>query len=258
MIVRYLVDIIHEESNYMNIAVILASGIGKRMGAGKNKVFLRLKNKPVIFYVLRVFESHPKIKKIIITSKPDEIGALKRICRKYDFKKVTDIIPGGNERQDSAFNALKRIKEKNLAKENSMVVFHNGANPFVTGDEIGRSILEAKKHGACVVAHPSKDTIKEVGENGMVVKTLERKKLWNMQTPQTIRFDLAFKAFSEALKDNFLGTDDVSLVERLGKKVKVITGSIHNFKITTPMDLELAKIIIKKYAKSALQKRTYE
>lgn len=231
----------------MGIAIILASGIGKRMGAGKNKVFLRLKNKPVIFYVLQAFENHPKIRKIVVTSKLAEIDMLKKICQRYGFKKVVDVIPGGKERQDSAFNALKYTREKKLAKENSAIIFHNGANPFVTESEIGRSILEAKNHGACVVAHPSKDTIKEVAEDGIVVKTLERKKLWNMQTPQTIRFDLAFEAFSKAFKDSFLGTDDVSLVERLGKKVRVIEGSAHNFKITTPMDLELAKIIIKKY-----------
>jgi 2-C-methyl-D-erythritol 4-phosphate cytidylyltransferase len=231
----------------MGIAIILASGIGKRMGAGKNKVFLRIRNKPVIFYVLRSFENYPKIKKIIITSKADEIGALKKICQKYNFEKVVGIIPGGKERQDSAFGALRYIKENKLAGKNSVIIFHNGANPFVTKEEIGKSILEAKKHGACVVAHPSKDTIKEIAEDGMVVKTLERKKLWNMQTPQTIRFGLAFEAFSKASRDNFLGTDDVSLVERLGEKVKVIEGSKYNFKITTLMDLELAKIIIKKH-----------
>ena len=91
-----------------------------------------------------------------------------------------------------------------------------------------------------------RDTIKEVKKNGIVIKTLDREKLWSMQTPQTIKFSIAYKAFSKAFKDNFLGTDDVSLVERIGEKVKIIEGSVYNFKITRPIDLELAKIIVKK------------
>ena len=126
------------------------------------------------------------------------------------------------------------------------MLFHNGANPFVTQKEINQSVTEAGKHGACVVAHPTKDTVKEVDEKGLVMKTLERKKLWSMQTPQAIEFQLAHEAFSKADQDGFLGTDDVSLVERLGKEVKVINGSSYNFKITHPIDLELANLIIRK------------
>ena len=117
----------------------------------------------------------------------------------------------------------------------------------MTPEEISETFLNAKKYGACAIAHPTKDTIKEADKNGIVQKTLDRSKLWNMQTPQTIKFSLALEAFTKAFKENFLGTDDVSLVERLGKKVKLIEGSTYNFKITTPTDFKLAKIIIKNF-----------
>ena len=221
--------------------------MGKRMGAGKNKVLLSIGRKPIIFYAINAFEKNSKIHRILIAAKAEEISTFLNLIKKYNFKKVIAIIPGGKERQDSAFNALKHLQGINGKDKKAIVVFHNGANPFITQEEISKSILEAKMHGACVVAHPTKDTIKEVDKTGLVEKTLERKKLWSMQTPQTIRFNLAIKAFSKASRDNFLGTDDVSLVERLGGKVKVIEGSIYNFKITTPIDIELAKIIIRDY-----------
>ena len=231
----------------MNIAIILAAGMGRRMGKGKNKVFLNLRKRPIIFYTINAFEKNPKIKSIILVTREEEITDFLNLSQKYKFKKIKTIIAGGKERQDSAYNALKFLEKELNQNNKSVIVFHNGANPFVTQKEINQSIEEAKKYGACVVAHPAKDTIKEIDSKGLVIKTLDRKKLWNMQTPQTICFNLAIQAFSKAYKDNFLGTDDVSLVERMGKKVKIVHGSSHNFKITTPLDMELAKIIIQNY-----------
>ena len=229
----------------MNIGVILASGIGKRMEAGKNKVFLKLKNKPLIYYSLQAFEKCSDIDAILLVVREEEIQLAKKIIAQHGFKKVMDVISGGKERQFSGLNALLYLNEVLQEKNKAFVAFHNGANPFVTSEEISATLLGAKKYGACAIAHPTKDTIKEVDKKGMVARTLDRSKLWNMQTPQTIKFPLAFEAFIRATQDNFIGTDDVSLVERLGKKVKIIQGSKYNFKITTPLDLELAKIIIK-------------
>lgn len=205
--------------------------------------------KPLLFYALDTFEKDPHIKKIIVTARQKEAGDIEKLSRKFGFKKIERIIPGGMERQDSAFKALQYLYQKIGRKENPLVIFHNGANPFVTHKEISQSIKVAKKYGACGVAHPTKDTIKEVSKNGVVVKTLERKKLWNMQTPQAIQFRLAYKAFLSAHKAKFVGTDDVSLVERLGVKVRVIQGSPYNFKITHPIDLELAKVIFRNFRK---------
>ena len=126
------------------------------------------------------------------------------------------------------------------------MLFHNGANPFVSQDEIKTVIAGARKFGSAVVAHKTKDTIRKVKKNGLSAGVIDRSSLWNMQTPQAIRFSLALKAFSQAEKEGFLGTDDASLVERLGKKVLIVEASENNFKVTTPIDLDLAKIILKK------------
>jgi 2-C-methyl-D-erythritol 4-phosphate cytidylyltransferase len=231
----------------MNIGIILASGIGKRMKAGKNKVLLLLGGKPLILHTLKAFEKCQEIDGILIVIRKDEIKLAENIVKKHKIKKVVGIIEGGKERQFSGLNAILYLDKIIKDKAGAIVLFHNGANPFVTSEEINESIRNAKKYGACAVAHPTKDTIKEVDRNGLVIKTLDRSKLWNMQTPQSIKFPLAYEAFTKAEKDNFIGTDDVSLVERLGKKVKIIEASENNFKITTPKDLELAKIVIKKF-----------
>lgn len=230
----------------MNIAIILASGVGKRMGAEKNKTLLKLDNKPLIYYAIENFQKSKIVDKIILVVKGGEEKMFQAIVQRYNFKKVVAIISGGEERQDSAYNGIKFIKEKFGKFKNMVVLFHNGANPFVTQDEIAEVILNAKKLGAAVVAHKTKDTIRRVSSARLSLGVIDRSSLWNMQTPQAINFTLAVRAFFKAKKDGFLGTDDVSLVERLGKKVKIIEASENNFKITTPLDLELAKIILKK------------
>lgn len=228
----------------MNVAILLASGQGKRMKANKNKALLTLRGKPLIYYSLKIFQESDKIDSVLVVCKKEERDFFEEIIRRYKFDKVENLIEGGLERQDSAYNAVFYLDESLSSEEKHLVLFHNGANPFVTKDEISRSVKMAKKYGACVVAHPTRDTVKEVDSQGLVIKTPERKRLWNMQTPQTIEFELAKKAFAQAKKENFVGTDDVSLVERLGEPVRVIEGSKFNFKITTPIDLELAEIIL--------------
>ena len=216
------------------------------MASGKNKVFLTLGRRPLISYAIAAFEKRPEVGAIVVTARDGEIDDFQNIVRKFQFKKVKAVIHGGATRQDSAFNALEYLNADMDTSTNPVVVFHNGANPFVTADEICRSIEGARKYGSCVVAHRSKDTIKEVDDDGMVAKTLDRKNLWNMQTPQAIQFRLAHTAFRRARVDGYVGTDDVSLVERIGKKVKVIEGSAFNFKITYPIDLALAKLLLQK------------
>ena len=216
------------------------------MASGKNKVFLTLGRRPLISYAIAAFEKRPEVGAIVVTARDGEIDDFQNIVRKFQFKKVKAVIHGGPARQDSAFNALEYLNTDRDTSTNPVVVFHNGANPFVTADEICRSIEGARKYGSCVVAHRSKDTIKEVDDDGMVAKTRDRKNLWNMQTPQAIQFRLAHAAFRRAYVDGYVGTDDVSLVERIGKKVKVIEGSAFNFKITYPIDLALAKLLLQK------------
>jgi 2-C-methyl-D-erythritol 4-phosphate cytidylyltransferase len=230
----------------MNIAVILASGKGKRMLAKKNKVLLDIEDEPIASYSARIFNDHPDISEIIIVCLNKERDIFQDMVQEYNISKVSAIIEGGKERQDSAFNALKHLKKRFGKKQGVYVLFHNAANPFVSEKEITESIFAAKKYGACAVAHQTKDTIKKVDDEGVVKGTLDRANLRNMQTPQIIEMQLAMEAFSRACEDGFLGTDDVSLVERLSKPVKIVEASPDNFKITTPLDLELARIIFRK------------
>jgi len=192
---------------------------------------------------------------IILVVKEGEEKFFQKIVDKYRLKKVAAIIFGGSERQYSANNSVKFIKNNFHNLKDAILLFHNGANSFVSQDEIREVIAGAKKFGSAAVAHKTKDTIRRVKSGGLSAGVVDRSDLWNMQTPQAIKFILALKAFAQAEKDNFLGTDDVSLVERLGKKVRIIEASEHNFKVTTPVDLDLAKIVLKKLRKPQLNSR---
>ncbi|MDY0302225.1 MAG: 2-C-methyl-D-erythritol 4-phosphate cytidylyltransferase, partial [Candidatus Moranbacteria bacterium] len=229
----------------MNIAIILASGVGKRMKAGKNKTLLELDNKPLIYYAIKNFEKSKLISKIVLVVREGEEKYFNDIVKKYNFKKIIAVISGGEERQYSAHNGIKFIEDKFGKFKKMIVLFHNGANPFVSQNEIKNVVTEALKYGAAAVAHKTKDTIRRVNDANLSSGVIEREGLWNMQTPQAIEFSLAKRVFKKAQEDNFLGTDDVSLVERLGKKVKIIEASENNFKITTPLDLELARIVLR-------------
>ena len=230
----------------MNIAIILASGVGKRMKAGKNKTLLELDNKPLIYYAIKNFEKSKLISKIVLVVREGEEKYFNDIVKKYNFKKIIAVISGGEERQYSAHNGIKFIEDKFGKFKKMIVLFHNGANPFVSQNEIKNVVTEALKYGAAAVAHKTKDTIRRVNDANLSSGVIEREGLWNMQTPQAIEFSLAKRVFKKAQEDNFLGTDDVSLVGRLGKKVKIIEASENNFKITTPLDLELARIVLRK------------
>jgi 2-C-methyl-D-erythritol 4-phosphate cytidylyltransferase len=221
----------------MNIAIILAGGKGKRM-KGIDKVLFEIKGKPLFCYTLAVFEKHPLIDKIIFVARKNYFRDIISAQKKYKLKKIADLIEGGKERQDSAYSGLSAAAKVG-ARRGDLILFHNAANPLVLPEEISRLIAETKKYKAALLAMPSKDTIKEINENGFIKKTLDRKKIFLAQVPQAIEYELAKKAFSKADKEKFYGTDDVSLVERLGNKVKVVPCSYRNIKITTPDDLKI-------------------
>lgn len=224
----------------MNIAIILAAGKSKRM-RGINKIFYKIGGKPLIFYTILAFEKHRGIKKIIIVTKKSNFKEFFSLIKKYKFRKIITITEGGKERQDSAFNGLRAAGDSG-AKPRDLILFHNGANPFIFQKEISKVIKAADKYKAALVGQPAKDTIKGVDKNGFIEKTIPRNKIYLAQTPQVIEFSLAKKAFEKAKNDNFQGTDDVSLVERLGKKVKIVPCSCENIKVTTKSDLKIAKI----------------
>lgn len=220
-------------------AVIVAAGRGERM-EGADKVFSHLSGEPVLAHSVSVFECSPLVDQIVIVLREDSVGLGLRLVADEKWRKVTDVCPGGDRRQDSVLNGLKKLSDCRW------VVVHDGARPFVTEDIIEKGLTAARESGASVAAVPVKDTIKRVGSDGFVIKTPPRDNLWAAQTPQVFRLDVIKKAYGKVIEDV---TDDSLLAERIGIKVKVFMGGYDNIKITTPADLELAKLIKRKERK---------
>lgn len=223
-------------------AIIPAAGQSRRMGLGTNKQFLTLGGKPVLAHTLAVFENCLAVQEIIVVAAPgEEEYCSQEIVRKYNFSKVFQVITGGRERQDSVYQGILA-----LSSDTDLVVVHDGARLFLTAELIEESINHCQETGAAIVAVPVKDTIKIVNEEHTVENTPPRNILWAVQTPQTFSYSLLKKAHQEAKLDGFLGTDDASLVERLGGQVRVVLGSYENLKITTPEDLIIGEAILRR------------
>src|SRR3989338_8509635 len=226
----------------MNFAIIVAAGKSKRMSKNVNKVFLPLLNKPMISYTIKNFQNCKHIDEIIIVTQKNDVKKISEIKQKYNFNKIKNIVFGGIERQESVYNGLMSIKN---ARNDDIVVVHNGSNPLVKESEIVECVNAAKQYGAAVAGFPLKDTIKKIS-NGFVEKTIDRKGIYQVQTPQAIKYGMLVDAFENAKKNKLKFTDDVSLVEALGKKVKIVECSYENIKITTPEDLKIAEAILMK------------
>jgi 2-C-methyl-D-erythritol 4-phosphate cytidylyltransferase len=219
------------------LAIILAGGAGKRMGAPTNKQFLLLDNKPIIVHTLQIFEECRAIDGVhLVVNQKDLPTIQEEILETYRFNKVLKIVIGGRLRQDSVRNGLESIENPC-----DIVVIHDGARPFVTPAYIEKGIYLMEMFDAIIPALPVKDTVKVVSKEGFVVKTLERDSLWQVQTPQTFKYNLILKAYREGMAKKLFGYDDATFIESLGKKVKVIESSPYNMKITTPEDLVIAR-----------------
>jgi len=225
----------------MNHAIIVGAGKGERMQSKVNKILLSLEEKPILCHTIKKFEDSELIDNIILVINKDDEQEIKNLIKRYNLK-IKNIVFGGEKRQDSVYNGINAIEN---ADNEDIILIHNAANPFVDKKTIKEVIKETKTHGAAVAAIKAKDTIKKVDEDNFVIETLERKKLWQMQTPQAMKYDLAVKAFEQAYKDSFYATDDVALIERLGEKVKIVETNKENIKITTPEDLIAAEKITK-------------
>lgn len=225
----------------MSVTVLIpAAGMGARMGAAVNKQYLCLANRPILAHTLALFEHHPAIGQIYVISPAEEIDYCRtEVVRRYDFTKVRDIVPGGVERQDSVRNGLLACS----AAAGDMVLIHDGVRPFFPVECMETLMTTAARVGGCVVGVPVKDTIKEVSA-GLVEGTPDRRRLWQAQTPQAFPFAVIRDAHERAHRDGYRGTDDASLVERLGQPVAMIEGSYRNIKITTPEDLVLARAFL--------------
>ncbi|MBS2967308.1 2-C-methyl-D-erythritol 4-phosphate cytidylyltransferase [Metabacillus sp. KIGAM252] len=222
----------------MNYEVVIpAAGQGKRMNAGKNKQFIELEGKPVIAHTLSVFEADPSCTGIILVINEAERDEFMDMIERYSFSKIKKMAGGGAERQESVYNGLKHASEP-------IVFIHDGARPFIEYPILQELAAAAEREGAATLAVPVKDTIKRV-EQGEVLETVERSSLWAVQTPQAFRLSEILHAHEDAELHHYQGTDDASLIERLDKKVQVITGSYANLKLTTPEDLLIADAILK-------------
>ena len=227
-------------NNVRCIAIVLAGGSGKRMGLEISKQFLKLNGKPIIAYTLEKFSDVDEIDDIILVTKPEYIDYCKKeIIDKYGIKKVSDIVCGGRERQESVFKGLQAVKD-----ENSIVLIHDGVRPFVSKSHIFETIKGAYESGGCILGVRANDTIKICDDNNLVASTLDRNRLWYIQTPQTFKYSLIYNAHCDADKSGFFATDDSMIAEKSGIPVKVIEGSYDNIKLTTIEDITIAKAII--------------
>jgi 2-C-methyl-D-erythritol 4-phosphate cytidylyltransferase len=223
-------------------ALIPAAGMGRRMGQKVAKQFLPLGDKPMLAHTLLAFQRAAGVDEIIpILSREDMESCLRDVIEQYHITKVKTLVVGGKERQDSVMNGLQKLE-----KDASIVLVHDGVRPFVTGAMIQESIDHARKGECIAVGVPLKDTVKEVDDKHMVRHTLERSRLWAIQTPQTFPVKLLKHAYEESYRHKVFGTDDAMLVERAGVPVRIIMGSYENIKITTPEDLILAEEILKR------------
>jgi 2-C-methyl-D-erythritol 4-phosphate cytidylyltransferase len=226
----------------MITAIVPAAGIGLRMGNTTPKPYLLLGGKPILAHTLGIFEKIKEIQEVILVVHPDELDyCQEKVISPYGFKKVLRLVPGGKERQDSVYNALKALKDED---ELEIILVHDGVRPFVTPEQVCRVIQAARSHGAAVLGLPAQDTLKIVSAEGQIRQTLERQDVWQIQTPQAFQAALLRRAFTEAYSRNFYGTDEASLVEQLQQPVVVVPGSPLNQKITTPEDLALAEAIL--------------
>jgi len=224
----------------MNSAIIAAAGSGSRMASDRPKQFLLLAGIPIIFHTLKAFEQCDSIHETIVVLPPESSAEFLEGAAKFGLKKVSRVVPGGATRADSVKRGLTAVR----AASAGIVAIHDGVRPFVSADEIGRTIAAAEQYEAAILVAPATDTIKVVDESS-VVRTLDRRELRHALTPQCFRYDLLVRAYAQADVADARLTDDSSLVEQLGVKVAVVEGSARNIKITTAEDLRIAEILMR-------------
>lgn len=225
-------------------AIILAGGKGSRMKSDIPKQYRDLCGKPVLYYSLCAFEESTADGVILVVGEGEEAYCREEIVKRYGFRKVLDYVTGGKERFDSVWNGLCALKER----QPETVLIHDGARPFVTSELIQRLISQTECFGACVAGMPVKDTIQITDENGVIVQTPNRSRLWTAQTPQAFSFSVVYPAYEAFVASGERdATDDAMVVGRYAHiPVRMVEGSYENIKITTPEDLDVAKILLSK------------
>lgn len=228
-------------------AIIVAAGKGLRMGSDTKKQYLLLKGIPILTRTITVFHGSKDIRKIIIVVPEDDIEYCKsKMIEPFGLADKIHLVAGGNNRQESVFNGLKYLNNMLGPKKDAIVLIHDGVRPFVNQEMISDCINTVGQSGACVPAIKIFDTVKKVLPNLDIQKTISREDLYLIQTPQCFYLKSIFEAFTYAIKTSFSGTDDASIFEHFGGKVKTIKGSKLNIKITTPEDLCLGELYLLK------------
>lgn len=219
-------------------AIIPAGGSGKRVGGSLPKQFLKIADKELAAYTLEIFQKCDLVDEIIVAASPDYFKTVKTIKSKYFLNKLTGIVEGGKERQDSVFNALSSI----AAGDNDLIVVHDAARPLLPADVLESAINKATKFGNAVAAIKSKDTL--VKGSQTIDEYVDRENVFYVQTPQIFQYGVLLNAMKKAADENYLGTDESSIVRRTGEIVHLVEGSSLNFKVTTQSDLKLFSKLI--------------
>lgn len=218
-------------------AIIVAAGDSRRMGF--DKLFTAIAGKPIIAHTIRAFERTDSVDGIVVVAREDRRAEIKAIVRDENFKKVKSIIPGGKRRQDSVRAGLDHLES--AAR---YVAVHDAARPLVTPKQIEHLLHQCQIHGAAALAEPINDTLKRADADLLVTEPVDRQELYAMQTPQMFERALIDEAYRAVYAENILVTDEVSAVERLGRKVALVLNDDFNFKITYPRDLPLAEFVL--------------
>ena len=229
----------------MVAAIIVAAGKGVRMQDSLRKQYLPLAGLPILAHTLTVFGKCDLVSHIYLVIPRDDFD----FCREHILDRIklvghVNLVAGGARRQDSVYRGLQQIDP-----DCSIVIIHDGVRPFVQHDQIVACINGAGKFGSCILGIPAYDTLKQVDKSGNIVNTTARDAIWLAQTPQVFRYELIKKAHDQARMDGYHGTDDASLVERMGAAVRIIHGSRSNIKITNKEDLKIARALLEREGK---------
>jgi 2-C-methyl-D-erythritol 4-phosphate cytidylyltransferase len=219
-------------------AIIAAAGFGRRMKADRPKQFLALNGTPILIHTIRKFDAAAVIGYIIVTAPRESAEEVRELVKSASFKKAVVVVEGGERRQDSVAAGLQHLQAGT-----EIVAVHDGVRPFISAEEIESVVQQAERTGAAILGVPIVETVKQV-EKELVESTLTREHLVLAQTPQVFRTHILKEAFDRARRDEYYGTDESSLVERLGHPVAVVRGSERNIKITRPSDLTLARAFL--------------
>ncbi|WP_040513639.1 2-C-methyl-D-erythritol 4-phosphate cytidylyltransferase [Gracilibacillus halophilus] len=220
-------------------AIVLAAGQGKRMNVGKNKQFIHLSGQPLIIHTLARFAEDEWCQTIYLVINPAEKDDITTLLHSFDWKDRIVFVNGGEERQDSGYKGLQAVEG-----ETDIVMIHDGARPFIETSYLHQLAEKADYTGAALLAVPVTDTIKQKQNTSLT--TLDRQALWAAQTPQAFKYSIIKRAHDMARHEQYIGTDDSELVERLGQSVDIVHGSYQNVKLTTPEDIARAEAILNK------------